>query len=390
MTRLLSAWYIYIICAFFPGPVQAGQIWPVSIPGPGGTMIKIYQPQPDFIRGNKITFRSAFSLTGKDEPTPEYGSFRAIAVIETNRINRTLSLLDVKISALLLPGKNDPAALSSLRQKLELALPEACTDILMDEWISPLCLHPEQYKLYVYGELNYASPKIIVAEKPSVLILIDGAPHFKWYKGWSVNVIANTPYMIIASDDGWYYLYGSRYWYIAPGPLGPYMQIGTAPPYVGKVQAAIAKDSRQNWQTASTEATHGAPDIIISTSPAELVQTKGPPLFTPVSGTSLYYVSNSVNDIFLDKALHRYFVLLSGRWFSADSLSGGWTYIAADSLPADFARIPESSPKGNVLSSVAGTTEALEAIVDGLIPQTARIERETATDTVVYDGSPRF
>jgi hypothetical protein len=47
----------------------------------------------------------------------------------------------------------------------------------------------------------------------------------------------------------------------------------------------------------------------------------------------------------------QYFLLLSGRWFSAASLKGAWHFVAADKLPADFANIPPGSDKGHLLVS---------------------------------------
>jgi hypothetical protein len=71
-------------------------------------------------------------------------------------------------------------------------------------------------------------------------------------------------------------------------------------------------------------------------------------------------------------------------------LSGTWTYTASDQLPADFSKIPKGSEKDIVLASVAGTDEAEDAIMDAQIPQTAKVDRKTATCTVKYDGEPKF
>src|SRR5258708_36156351 len=65
-------------------------------------------------------------------------------------------------------------------------------------------------------------------------------------------------------------------------------------------------------------------------------------------------------------------------------------YNASYKLPADFAKIPEGSPKDNVLASVAGTDAAREALMDAQIPQTAKVDRKKATTNVVYDGDPQF
>ena len=63
----------------------------------------------------------------------------------------------------------------------------------LDEFIGALCMNPEQFKLYVYGELNYIPPRILFASKPSILVMIDGVPHLKLYREWGVKVVVNTP-----------------------------------------------------------------------------------------------------------------------------------------------------------------------------------------------------
>src|SRR6201999_2366878 len=100
--------------------------------------------------------------------------------------------------------------------------------------------------------------------------------------------------------------------------------------------------------------------------------------------------SNSSNDIFMDVNAHQYYVLISGRWYTSPSLRDHWKYVAANSLPADFAKIPEGSPKDNVLASVGGTDAAREAVMDAQIPQTAKVDRSTATTDVNYNGDPQF
>ena len=57
------------------------------------------------------------------------------------------------------------------------------------------------------------------------------------------------------------------------------------------------------------------PTVYISTVPAELLLTQGQPQFTPILGTTLLYVSNSGNDVFMDSSNNNYYILLAGRWF---------------------------------------------------------------------------
>ena len=67
------------------------------------------------------------------------------------------------------------------------------------------------------------------------------------------------------------------------------------------------------------------------------------------------------------------YLLLSGRWFRSKSEDGPWTFVRADELPPAFAEIPPASDLGGLRTSVAGTPEAEEAVLDAHIPQTAAI-----------------
>ncbi len=96
--------------------------------------------------------------------------------------------------------------------------------------------------------------------------------------------------------------------------------------------------------------------------PAELIQIIGKPVFAPVAGTSLLWVSNTESDLFRHQATGAFYYLVAGRWFSAPSLDGPWTFTALK-LPEDFKRIPPEHPRSRVLASVPGTDQATEAVL---------------------------
>src|SRR5262249_3643677 len=132
------------------------------------------------------------------------------------------------------------------------------------------------------------------------------------------------------------------------------------------------------------------PVVFVSRRPAELILINGAPVYVPVTGTSLFWLSNTDSDVFrLGKDGPIYF-LVAGRWFSAPDFTGPWTF-ATPTLPTDFARIPLEHPRSRVLASVPGTRQALEAVLLSQIPQTAIVKRReiTASD-VSYQGPPQF
>src|SRR5208283_5372209 len=131
--------------------------------------------------------------------------------------------------------------------------------------------------------------------------------------------------------------------------------------------------------------------VYVSTTPAELLLSTGPPNYSFILGTGLMYITNSGNDIFTDVANSQYYALIAGRWFTSPSLQNGpWTYISPANLPAGFAQIPTYSPKASVLVSIPGTPQAKEALIANSIPQTATITIAATHLGVVYYGAPDF
>jgi hypothetical protein len=93
----------------------------------------------------------------------------------------------------------------------------------------------------------------------------------------------------------------------------------------------------------------------------------------------------------MDIHSQQYFILISGRWYTSKSIdTGEWDYIAPNTLPADFAKIPEESDISSVRYSIPGTEESKDALLENSVPQTAEIDRKTATVEVQYDGNPKF
>jgi len=132
------------------------------------------------------------------------------------------------------------------------------------------------------------------------------------------------------------------------------------------------------------------PRWIYSAEPAELIQFDGKPALEAVSGTGLERASNSDGDVFFHKATSTWYVLLSGRWFSAKSLEGPWTF-ATPSLPEDFQNLPEDVPYASVRSSIPGTSESAEARLKASIPQMARVSTDGSVKVdVAYSGDPKF
>jgi len=386
--------WLFFCTLIFCSAAFAQQDWPKSITGSNGELIKIYQPQVESYSGNVLKSRSAISVIPEGKTDPVFGAFWWQANVSDN--GRTVTVQSIDISNIKFPDGVDDAATADIKNRLESSIPQM--NISIDRKDVDNSLNNTQQQTRLASGFNNNPPKVIYTTRPSMLVLIDGQPKMQSNATYGVDAVVNSPFTIVKNNDGRFYLYGGKQWYSGSSATGPYSYAAAIPDNLKQIETAVRSNENSNNNNnisngndeAATGNSNTIPEIIVSTEPAELIQSDGEANFAPVENTSLLYVKNSSNDIFMDVNSQQYYVLLSGRWYRSSSLKSQWQYIGADKLPADFAKIPAGSPKDNVLASVAGTDEANEAVVDNAIPQTAKVDRRTATASVTYDGNPQF
>jgi hypothetical protein len=366
--------------------VMAQENWPKTATTSEGTIIKLYQWQPESFDDNTLKAHAAISVmeNGKSEPVFGVAWLKATTATEGQQV----TVQSVYITNIKLPGETNDDKLESIANVLEDKVPSWDISFSTSELQSSLELNKQQSSLST--QINNTPPKVIYTNVPSILVSIDGAPKLQTNKDWGVEAVVNTPFVLVKNRDDRYYLYGGKHWYTAPAATGPFKLITDIPNNLEKIESAIKEADKKNPEEGKEADANTIYNIVVTTEPAELIQSKGEANFAAVQGTSLLYVSNSENDIFMDINSQQYYVLLSGRWYHSKTLSGNWQYVAADQLPGDFAKIPKGSPKDNVLASVAGTEEAQDAVADAQIPQTAKVERNKAHADIEYDGDPEF
>ena len=379
-------------CLMVFGFSRASDDWPKLI-NTDRSQIKVYQPEPESFKGNILMFRSAISVLENGSNEPVFGAFWGTAKVETDRDNRILTIITLDVTSIRIPAIQGQDTIDYIDDALESKFPKAAGALSLDEIVASLNQNQQETKLS--QGISNKPPKVMFVTQPSMLVLIDGEPKLQRNQDLKLDMVANTPFTILKNNDGRFYLYGSKHWYVSNSATGPYEYTnGLVPSNIRNAEQTMVTKSQNNNtgnNSSTAESTNTIPKIIVSTVPAELIQSNGEPNFSPIQGTSLLYVSNSQNDIFMDEGSQQYFVLISGRWYQTKNLnSDNWKYIPADQLPADFANIPPGSAKDNVLASVAGTDAARDAVMDAEIPQTAKVDRKSATTTVTYDGRPKF
>jgi len=382
--------FITLLAAGLARPTAAQETdWPRQIDTSRGTVV-MYQPQPDALTDNVLEGRAAISVTLQGETEPVFGAIFLKARLETDREQRIATIADIEIVQTRFPNQSDEDV-AALTRLLEDEIPKWDMPISLDALVTTLDLVAERRE--AAANLKNDAPDIIFSPEPTVLIALDGDPRLQKEEGTSLMRVINTPFTVLLDTTSkTYYLNAdANTWYQATEITGDW-QISTNVPKDVAARAPEPEevDPEEVDPNEETGEPGPAPKVIVATQPTELISSTGDPEYSPIDGTELLYMSNTDSDVLMNLNGLGIFVLLSGRWYTSDSMDGPWTWIAGEDLPADFAKIPEENNMGTVLYAVPGTDLANEAVLDAQIPQTAVVNRKTATLEVEYDGEPKF
>ena len=377
--------------------MEEESFWPKSLPGEKYEII-VYQPQIESYEGNILQSRAAVAVKPVGTTDMVFGALWFEATLATDYDTRMVSMEKVKVTAAKFPD-SEPELVEQLSRFLEQDIPKWDLEISMDRLLAGLAAQENGPQ----GDEGFQNdpPDIHFRTQPAVLVLVDGDPIFSELNGFELDYVVNSAFFIVRDKKTKQnYLRGGGMWFTADDLGGSWAVTADLPNEVAKVSQKIEEDEKAQAADQAEDAealgvekaeNEALPEIILSTVPAELIVTEGEMDFASVEGTQLLYLSNSENDVLMDINSQQYYVLLSGRWFRSKSMSNGpWEYVPFDGLPEEFAMIPPESDMAAVLTSVGGTQESREAVLETQIPQTAEVNRKTATCEVTYDGDPQF
>ncbi|MBL7699668.1 MAG: hypothetical protein JNK79_15990 [Chitinophagaceae bacterium] len=359
--------------------------WPREITSSDGSKLTVYEPQPESLSGNEMTGRAAVAYRKTATSEPVFGAILFNATVQ-NTGSGNINVQSFNVTRAKFSGMEDQQQVENFTTKLEEEAPDwnwGMTKAEVEEAVA------HEQGTTEAAKFNNAPPKIIYADKPSALVVIDGDPKVSRDKNLDADKVVNSPNLIFKENGQWN-LYSGGNWYRSTGITSGWRQNTNLSAKVKSVNEQVKKQEKENNNGKELETDPKLTDIIVTTEPAELIQTNGEPEYKNVAGTSLLYVANSPNEIFKDINSQKTYILIAGRWYRSSNMNGPWEYVPADRLPDDFAKIPDGSDKDQVLASVAGTDAAENARVNAYVPQTAKVDRRTATIDVQYDGEPYF
>ncbi len=366
--------------------------WPLVFTS-GGNQVQVFKPQPESFDGTSFTMRAAVSLQRPSDKTPVFGAAWGNGTLAVDRTSRMGTLSAFKVTDARFPGITDVAEVGQIKDILSQGIMAHAAPISID-WLVAALEEEKQSS----GSYDNAPPTILYKDKPSILLYIDGDPMYEAIKqdggkgdpvyaqqAPPLERVVNSPFLLVRPRGGENWLYGSGTWYSARNIMGPWVYEKKAPDYLERL-------AKQVDTTSAAPRKDGiVPEVVATTTPAVLLDVNGAPQMQPYDNSSLMYVTNTDKDLFMYIPTQEYYLLASGRWYATKELQKGpWRYVAPEDLPADFAKVPEGSAKDGVLAHVAGTPAAREAVRDASIPQTAQVDRRSATLNVTYDGAPKF
>ena len=369
-----------------PAPGQSGDsTWPRERYQNGNRLI-VYQPQiDDWKNFQDLSWRMAVSLTPKSGKT-------VVGVVEmkgTTSIDNVAKL--VTISNLQITNTYFPSVDKATADKMEQAFKSFVPPTFQISLFHLIASTPKK-EPPAGVQLNNDPPKIFVGYRPSILLSVNGDPVLSVVPNTNLQFVVNTQWPLFLDESAsTYYLAVGQQWLAASKLDGQWSPTKKLPPEMSKVPQDKQWSGLKKFIPPTANPKGSAPDVFYSDKPAEIILFDGQPVYAQIPNTQLEYATNTSSVVFVYKPTQQFYYLTAGRWFSAADLQGPWTY-ATPNLPADFAKIPSSSPASAILATVPGTEEAKDAVLLAQVPTTMTVKptEAAAKVKVAYAGDPKF
>ncbi len=383
---------------------QVPQAWP-RVLEENGYRVELYPPRVESWDGLYLHAQSALTIGEKGKEGETYGLVKFVARTRVDKDARLVVIDEYQGVEAQLPAAPDREA--RLLGVLQKRLSDTVRVVALDRIETLLAANQTAESSQAQLSVNNDPPVIVLADRPTLLVYVDGEPIWRPVEGTGYERLLNTRPLLLRQGGSKLYLHLFDGWLEAATLEGPWQVAKSEPSGIEAAMKATLEaqpadlleggvadqqevDAEGKTVEKPTLKKGPVPDILVATEPTELLVTEGAPQWTAVPPTGLEFVENSSGDIFRLAAQDQYFVLLSGRWFAAPSLDGPWSFVPQAELAADFQQIPDDSPKENVKASVAGTSQADEAVIANSVPQTSEIDRQEAKFEPTIDGEAEW
>ena len=367
--------------------------WPKTVEE-DGAKYTLFQPQLDKWDGFLYEAHAAVSVLPAGAKDPVFGVLEIAATTVVDRNTRVVSFHDMTVIKATFPSV--PGKASQYQGEFQTMLDGPST-MSLDRLQAALAIEGAEKRARAMAVRN-EPPRLVFFQTAAVLISLDGEPVWRSVNGTSLKRAINTRALVLLDDSTKkFYIHLFDSFVMAPALTGPWTMAEPVPIDMRRIAENLAKEKVVDLMEGPADEKdpkkklslkNGVPQVVVATTPTELVVTEGAPDWVSIEGTNLLYVKNTTGNIFKNLNDQQTYLLVTGRWFRAPDFRGPWQYVAGKNLPPDFARIRDDSPKENVKASIPGTPQAQEAVIANEVPQTAVVDRAKARFTPQIHGAP--
>jgi hypothetical protein len=359
--------------------LAAPTAWPVSLSGEAASFV-VHEPLVEQLDDGVMKARALVLARNADAQEPVAGSLLLRAIAEPDETKRLVALIDVQVLEASFPVA--PERLEAWQEFLRASLPDAARTLPLAKFEAERATLQARQRAGASGAAP--APRVIVSERPAVLVYIDGDPRYVPLRGTTLMGVVNTRVLLLKDDSGTQYLHLYDGWVSAPSLNGPWQVAQPPPAAVTLEQTARAMPSVDLLRGKLDDQGRGPaltnaqlPQIIVSTQPAALIVLNGPPRFARIGRSALQYATNTTAHVLRNVATDSYYVRVRDEWLESKSLNGPWSPAPSGALKASFSAIPDDHPK-----------HGLRAWLDHAQHTVVAADASTATLSMTLSGDP--
>jgi hypothetical protein len=277
----------------------------------------IYQPQiTSWANQAHVVAFSAVSYSAKGATKPEIGTIKIESDTKVAVTERLVSLKPLTIAEVNFPSLAREK-LQTLTTEIDKAIPDDERVIALDRMLANL--DKSQVVPKNVEGVKSDPPQIFFSNTPAVIVNLDGEPIWSPIKENDLKFAVNTNWDLFQhGPTNTFFLRNNDNWLKATDIKGPWSPAGTLPESFKKLPAD------DNWKDVKANlpgkkiAASAVPKVFVSTQPAELILLTGAPVYKPVTGTRLQWVSNTESDVFRLGTTGTVYYLVTGRCSSPE------------------------------------------------------------------------
>ncbi|MCX5640014.1 MAG: hypothetical protein NT059_04255 [Planctomycetota bacterium] len=236
-------------------------------------------------------------------------------------------------------------------------------------------------------------PRFRIERQRATLITIDGDPQLKDLADTNWRQVINTPFLVLQAQDGSFVVrlgddrwmgsaeLGKGYAPVDAPPAAVIVAIGTAPLPPSGVTAPSSGPAGASAGSTAVSA------VLVVTDPTVLISMNGEPVLADIA-PGVQWVANARTMVLRTATPIAWWTLASGRWFSAPTLDGTWTRVAATAVPEEFRALPSGRTFDHVKASIPRTPESVAAVAAAQEARTVQVMRAAAHCSVNWSGAP--